>query len=118
MFGLTSTTILVIAPVLIAAWLFQAYWGIRTFFDAEDDIQRGSKVSEWLYARFVNPIVIGVMLICWPVESFVESVMKGVGASWGFFVIIGTLLLLWPSILIVIVIRTYELMKIQTSKTA
>ena len=93
---------------------------MRTFLDARDDIEQGSKVSEWLYARFVTPIVIGIMgitIVCLPVESFAESILKSGKESWELHAIIGILLLLVPSILIVMAIRTYELVKTHTSKT-
>ena len=113
MFGLAPTTVILISPVLILAWSFQAYWGVRTFFDAKEDIQKGSKVSEWLYARFTTPIAVALFLAF----AAFESVMQGGSMSWGTYSIVGSLLLLWPSIIIVISIRTYELVKNWTSKT-
>jgi hypothetical protein len=83
-------------------------------WNARDDIQQGSKVSEWLYARFVTPIFIALFLVF---VAF-ESVLQGGNLNWGIHGLIGSLLLLWPSILIVIIVRTYELVKSHTSKTA
>ena len=114
MFGLSATTSFLLAIPLILAWLFQAYWGVRTFRDAKDDIEQASKVSEWLYARFVTPIAIALVLVF----AAFESVLQGGNLEWGFYCLIGSLLLLWPSILIVIAVRVYELVKNHTSKTA
>ena len=114
MFGLSLTSFILIAAPLVLAWLFQAYWGVRTFFNARDDIQQGSKVSEWLYARFVTPIAIALVLVF----AAFESVLQGGNLNWGIYSLIGSALVLWPSIFVVIIIRTYELVKNHTSKTA
>jgi hypothetical protein len=108
--NLSSTAFFLIAALLISAWLFQAYWGVHTFLDAKDDIQKGGKVSAWLYARFVTPITIGLIVVFATFE---------LGAlTWWKYCVMASSLLLWPAILIVIAIRTYELVNIWTSKTA
>ena len=113
-FNLPQRIIIPVAAILVAAWLFQVYWGIRTFLDARDDIEKENAVSQALYARFVDPMYIGVVSIF----IALESVLQGFKVSWSCYTVVGILLLFLPSILIVIVIRTYELIKIQTSKTA
>jgi hypothetical protein len=113
-FGLSSIIFVLIAMVLVLPWLFQGYWGVQTFFDAKDDIQKGSKVSEWLYARFVTPIAIALVLVF----AAFESVLQGGDLNWGIYCLIASLLLLWPSILVLIIIRTYELVKTHASKAA
>ncbi len=114
MFGLSPINFFLAATPLVLAWLFQAYWGVRTFLDVRDDILQGSKVSEWLYARFVTPIFIALLIVF----TAFESVLQGESLSWGIYSLIGSLLLLWPSILVVMVVRVYELVKNQASKTA
>ena len=101
--------------VLLSAWSFQAYWGMRTSLEAKNDIRNEHKVSEWLYVRFVTPIVIGLVLAF---SVFELTLQGGMEARWGVYTLIGVLLLLWPSIFIVMVSRTYELVKIRASKTA
>ena len=59
-FDLPSYVFIPAAIILLAAWLFQTHWGVQTFLDAKEDIEKKSKASEWLYARFVTPIVIGL----------------------------------------------------------
>ncbi|GAA3977778.1 hypothetical protein GCM10022407_23800 [Hymenobacter antarcticus] len=103
MFGLSSTTLLLTVTLLVLAWSFQAYWGVRTFFEAMDDVRQGSKVSEWLYARFVTPIGIGLMAVLAAFESG--------DANWARYGLISSVLVLWPAILIVSGIRIYELVK-------
>ncbi len=62
----------------------------------------------------MTPIAIGLFFVC----GAFESIIQGGKVSWGVYTLTGFLLLLWPSIFIIIVIRTYELVEIHASKTA
>ena len=76
MFGLTPTIISLIAPVLVSAWLFQAYWGVQTFADAKDDVKQGGNVSEWLCAGFATPVAVGGFFRCVSGHRFLKRRYK------------------------------------------
>ena len=107
MFGLTPVIILLTAPVLASGWLFQAYWGLRTFSDAKGDIKQGGKVSEWLYARFVTPVAIGGFIVVACLDMDIQSGDREL--TWSIHCLVAILAILLPSLLIIIGIRTYEL---------
>ena len=107
MFGLPPTTVSIITPILVSAWLFQAYWGVRTFADAKDDIKQGGKVSEWLYAGFVTPVANGGFIVVACLDMDFRSGDRKL--TWSIHCLVAILSILWPSLLIIIGMRTYEL---------
>ena len=107
MFGLTPTIISLIAPIMVSAWLFQAYWGIRTFADAKDDVKQGGKVSEWLCAGFATPVAIeGFLVVACLDTDFQNGYTKLI---WSIQCLVAVLTILLPSLLIIIGTRTDEL---------
>ena len=107
MFGLTPTTISLIASALVSAWLFQAYWGVRTFADAEDDIKQGGKLSEWLCAGFATPVAIGGFFVvaCLDID-FQNGDTKLTGSI---YCLVAILTILLPFLRVIIGTSTYEL---------